>query len=809
MDLTMRPKYHFIGIGGIGMSGLARILSNKNSDVTGSDMAASHLTEELTKEGIKVFIGHSPQHVTPEMNVVYSSMVKKDNPEYQRALELNCPLLHRSDLLLKLTDGYKTLAVAGTHGKTTTSALLTAVMIEAKCDPSYSVGGIIRQLNSNSGYGDGQYFVAEADESDGTFLKYRVYGGIVTNIDLDHMDHFGTEDDLMIAFQTFLNTVTSSKHLFWCGEDKRLRSLQPQGVSYGFGEHCALRAKNIKQKEWTLTFDIDFQGKLYTGVSINLIGSHNVLNALAVFGLAISLGIDEPSIRRAFLSFEGVSRRCEKKGDIQGVLILDDYAHHPIEIATTLNGIREAVGARRIIVLFQPHRYTRTKDCMKEFAQVFNAADKLILTEIYSAGEQSIAGVTSAGIVDEIHKKSSLPVTLIPRAHLLDAIKSKILPHDVIVTMGAGDITKLGDELVSVLEKESIPPLKVGIIYGGRSVEHEVALSSASFAVSGLKQEHYDIIHFGITKEGKWLTGKDTLQYLKESCQSQDKNEACLPIMSSEVLTQLLKCDILFPIIHGTYCEDGTIQGMFEILDKPYVGCDHRSAAICMDKVLTKKLAESVGLNITPYVFFNHQEWLSKATEFRQKIADAIFYPVYVKPVHLGSSIGVKKVEKEEQLEEAILNAFRMDTLVMVERAVQECRELEFAVMGNDRVTVLPPAEYCSEGQFMSYDGKYGDHAIKMNTHADLPEELRNKGMRLAEKAYVAAHCSGFARVDFFLDGKNVYWFNEINPIPGCTPTSQFPLVCEANGITSQIVVNRLIILALQRKRLQNRVAIQ
>lgn len=808
MDLTMRPKYHFIGIGGIGMSGLARILQNKNSDVTGSDMSASHLTEELTKEGIKVFIGHSPHHVTPEMNVVYSSMVKKDNPEYQRALELNCPLLHRSDLLLKLTDGYKTLAVAGTHGKTTTSALLTAVLIEAKQNPSYSVGGIIRQLNSNSGYGDGQHFVAEADESDGTFLKYRVYGGIVTNIDLDHMDHFGTEDDLMLAFQTFLNTVTSPKHLFWCGEDKRLRSLQPQGFSYGYSEHCSLRAKNISQKDWTLSFDVEFQGKQYANLKVNLIGAHNVLNALAVFGLAISLGIDEKSIRKAFLAFEGVARRCEKKGDIHGVLVLDDYAHHPNEIVTTLKGIREAVGARRIIVLFQPHRYTRTKECLKDFAEVFNTADELIITEIYSAGEQPIAGVTSESIVAEIQRKSSLPVTLVPRNELLDSLRRRLLPHDVIVTMGAGDITKFGEELISFLLKESVPPLKIGIIYGGRSVEHEVALSSASFATEGLEQKHYQLIHFGITKEGKWLTGPQTLQYLKDNCKMQENKQECKSIMSPEVLLQLLECDILFPIIHGTYCEDGTIQGMFEILDKPYVGCDHRSSAICMDKVLTKKLAESSGLNVTPYIFFNHQEWESKGIEIRQKISEQLFYPVYVKPVHLGSSIGVKRIEREEDLEEAILDAFRMDTIVMVECAVQDCRELEFAVIGNDRITVLPPAEYCSEGKFMSYEGKYGEHAIKMNTHAELSDELRMKGMRFAEKAYMAAHCSGFARVDFFLDRKNVYWFNEINPIPGCTPTSQFPLVCEANGISSKEIVNRLIILALQRKRLQNRVAL-
>lgn len=805
-------KYHFIGIGGIGMSGLARILINKKNEVSGSDLSGSSLTEELQKEGIQVFIGHSSNHITPEMHVVYSSMVKKDNPEYQKALELNCPLLHRSDLLLKLTDGYKTLAIAGTHGKTTTSSLLTAVLVEAKLDPSYSIGGIIKQFQSNSRHGEGPYFIAEADESDGTFLKYRVHGGIVTNIDLDHMDHFNTEEELLLSFQTFLNAITSSKHLFWCGEDKRLCSLHPPGFSYGFGPSCALRAKNIKQTDWHLTFDIEFQDKVFSNVSLNLIGVHNVLNALAVFGMALSLGINEKIIRSAFASFQGIERRCEKKGEAQNLLVLDDYAHHPTEIVTTLQGIREAIGSRRLIVLFQPHRYSRTKECLGTFGTIFDAADALIITDIYGAGESPIAELTSERIVEEIRSHSSIPVSYMPREMIIETLKANLLPHDVIVTLGAGDITQLGGQLIRLVEEKPLTPLRVGVIYGGRSVEHEVALSSASYVCSGLQQSHYQVIHFGITKEGKWIVGSDALEQLKECCKKEfsklgEWKECGHPVISSEVIEQLLRCDLLFPIIHGTYCEDGTIQGMFEILDKPYVGCDHRAAAICMDKVLTKKLAESAGLKVTPYIAFNAQEWRMKGNELRQKIAEELIYPVYVKPVHLGSSIGVKKVERVEELEEAVRNALRLDMQIMVERAVQDCRELEFAVIGNDKITVLPPAEYCSEGQFMSYQGKYGQQAIKMNTHADLSDELREKGMRLAEKAYLAVGCSGFSRVDFFLDSKNSYWFNEINPIPGCTPTSQFPLVCQANGISSSEVINRLVILALQRKRHQNRVA--
>jgi UDP-N-acetylmuramate--alanine ligase len=446
-------KCHFIGIGGIGMSGLARILVGRNTGVTGSDIAASYVTEGLEHAGAKVMIGHSAQYITEDMTVIFSTEIKANNPELLEAKRLNCKMLHRSELLRQLMEGYKCLAVAGTHGKTTTSSLLASTLVAGGIDPSFAVGGIIPQFQANAGCGKGEYFVAEADESDGTFLRYDPYGAIITNIDLDHMDHYGSVDTLIDAFEQFAGKVRSAKHFFWCGDDERLKALKLPGISYGLGSDCALRVLRWEQKGWKLEMDISYQGKVYSKVEVALIGHHNVLNSLAVFGLALAVGITEEAIRSAFLAFTGVKRRCEVKGNVNDILFLDDYAHHPTEIKTTLDGIRKGIGAKRLIAIFQPHRYSRTKSCLGTFGGIFEAADELIVTDIFGAGEVPIPGLTHEIVLNEIKESYSKAVKYIPRQDLLNSLKVYLQPNDVVVTLGAGDITKLGAEIVKSLEK--------------------------------------------------------------------------------------------------------------------------------------------------------------------------------------------------------------------------------------------------------------------------------------------------------------------------------------------------------------------
>ncbi|NGX43511.1 MAG: UDP-N-acetylmuramate--L-alanine ligase [Chlamydiae bacterium] len=449
----MNEKYHFIGIGGIGMSGLARILLEGGVEVSGSDLTINSIMKTLQEKGAKIFTEHSGRHISPSMTVVFSTSIAQDNPEYQAAVLLGCRMLHRSDLLLELMEGSKTLAVTGTHGKTTTSALLAWVLSEAGFEPSFAVGGMLTSFQSNAKQGGGEYFVVEADESDGTFLKYAPHGAIVTNIGFEHMDHFQTEEMLLRSFKTFLERVENPDLFFWCGDDERLRKLAQRGTTYGFEEGCQLRATNFCQRGWTSCFDVSFEEKKYSAVEASLTGKHNVSNVLAVFGFALRLGIEETQIRRTLKSFQGVSRRCEKKGEAQEVLFIDDYAHHPTEIKAILHAIRQAVKNRRLIAVFQPHRYTRTKDCLGSYGNIFDEVDELLITDIHAAGEAPIPGISSETILAEVQKNSKIPSFYVSHDNLVAQLSEAVRPTDVVVTLGAGNITQIGPETMKALKK--------------------------------------------------------------------------------------------------------------------------------------------------------------------------------------------------------------------------------------------------------------------------------------------------------------------------------------------------------------------
>lgn len=780
-------KCHFIGIGGIGMSGLARILLTKKENVTGSDLVSSYIIEGLEQAGAKVFQGHSATHISPDMTVVYTSDIKQDNPEYQAALDLKCPMLHRSDLLLQLMSGYKTLAVTGTHGKTTTSALLATVLVESGFKPSYAVGGIIPQLESNAGYGEGEYFVAEADESDGTFLKYKPWGGIVTNIDNDHLEYYKEEDAIDEAFKTFIHNVESEQHLFLCGDDLRVLKIHPKGIKYGFNANNDLVISNLRQKDWRIVFDIEFNQKKYEDVEVPLLGQHNALNAAAVFGLCLNCGISEQQIRHAFLKFKGIKRRCECKSQEKGVIVLDDYAHHPKEVGATLQAIRNTIEEKRLIALFQPHRYTRTKECEGNWGKCFDAADLLIITDIYGAGENPIEGVTTKLILDEVRDGSRVEVLYLPKEELLFYLKEILRPHDVVITLGAGDITKIGTELASFLKNNPIQKYKIGVIDGGRSYEHEVSKVSARNIFKNFNRDYYEVIPFHISRKGEWVSRGESVRKSGDA-------------LDFSTLSRINECDLFFPVLHGRFGEDGTIQGFFDILNKPYIGCDHRSAAIAMDKALTKHLMVINGIPTLPYIDFSHDQWKKMSAMLLEQIKEQLVFPIFVKPVHLGSSIGVTKVEDFSSLSEAIEEVFTLDNHIIVENGVR-AREIEFAVCGNRWITVFPPGEICSNGEKYDFEGKYSDNGTETKAKADLPQELIEEGRFLAETAYKAIGCTGMARVDFFLDSNNKFWLNEINPIPGFTPNSLYPAICHENGLSYPALLDRLVISAMERVR--------
>lgn len=450
----MTRGFHFIGIGGIGMSSLARILLEKGQKVSGSDLVRSPLTESLQTLGADIAIGHHPENISPGKTVVFSSGIKESNPEYQAAIELKCEMVHRSECLLRLAEHKKVLAVGGTHGKTTTASMLAWVLEVCQFKPSFAIGGIVKNFEVNGRSGSGPYFVVEADESDGTLVKYRPLGSIVTNIGLDHMDHFKTVDSLKECFRTFFSHVSQSEYCFWSGADALIREIAPKGYSYGFERNCDLKGSHFIQKGWKSFVDIEFQGRKFAEIEIPLAGKHNVLNAMAVFGLALKLGARESRIRQAIKAFQGVKRRCEFKWEKNGITFLDDYAHHPTEIQATLEAIRNANPNRRLIAVFQPHRYSRTRDCMNSFSQTFNSADQVIVTDIYSAGEEPIPGIESHQILKILEQSSLISCCYFPRDQLPFQLNHILEKGDVVVTLGAGNITSVSKETLEGLVEE-------------------------------------------------------------------------------------------------------------------------------------------------------------------------------------------------------------------------------------------------------------------------------------------------------------------------------------------------------------------
>lgn len=790
------PDYHFIGIGGIGMSGLARILIERGLSISGSDLKKSHTTDQLTASGADLYYCQDKEHVKPESVVVFSSDIKKENSEFQAAMKNGNRLLHRSELLSELIQNQKGIAVAGTHGKTTTSSLLAWVLTSSNHDPSFAIGGIIKSLETNGRQGKGDTFVFEADESDGSFSQYQPHAAIVTNIDFDHMMHFGSSENLFDAFRGFISKVKDKNLLFYCGEDSHLKALDPKGISYGFGSQHDLCGKHLKQDSWKITFDVHFKGKSYENVACSMIGKHNALNALSVFGLALELGVDEDSIRKALISFPGVKRRCDRCETKGGITLIDDYAHHPTEIKATVKAVSEAVSPKRVIAIYQPHRYTRTADCMGQFGTVFSDADEVIITDIFSAREPPIPGVTPQAIIEEIKTSTHISAKHISREGLVPYLMDILRPYDVVLGMGAGDITLLKDELKSEIEKKGVTPFKVAMISGGRSPEHPVALMSAKNILSSLPRETISASCVFIDQKGVWHKNEDASVFKS----SQDPETS----VSSEVMRFLHQSDVAIPVLHGPFGEDGTVQGFLDILGVPYVGCDHTSAAICMNKVMTKRIAQQQGISILPFVDITHEQWKKSAGDYIQKIQEELTWPVYVKPQHLGSTIGIHRAESIEELENAIEDAFKYDYALLVEQGCAG-REIEFALYGDGEVVCLPPGEIFSNGTLYDYEGKYSDQPTPSSEIADLSNELVEEGRRQAMRAYQATGCNGLARIDFFLDQDNRYFLNEINPLPGFTNNSLYPRMCRANGISVASLFKKLILFALKRARKRGR----
>lgn len=772
-------NYHLIGIGGIGMSGLALLLKEQGLSVSGSDIEAGEMTERLKSFGIPVFINHDSRNIPEKACIVYSSGIHPHNCELLEAKKDLLPLMHRSDLLHWLMKDQQPLLVTGSHGKTTTSALLAAVFFHGGMSPSYAIGGILKEFNTNAAKGHGSYFVAEADESDGSFLKYQPFGAIMTNIGNDHMDYYQSEETLIASFKQFGSKITSKDHFFFCNENEGIRKCNFSGISYGFNAEAVLRGLKFKQEGWRITFDVEFENTYYPAFEVPLVGYHNALNTLAVIGMALKCGISVLKIQEALKNFNGVKRRSELIGEYHKIQVRDDYGHHPNEIKATLKALKNAVPSRRLIVIFQPHRYSRTRECFNEFQLSFEDADEVLITDIYAAGETCAKDIHAESLTTNMKN-----ATYVRRELLLEEALKRARPFDIFLTLGAGDIWIEGVELLKRLKSHLFKKLRVGLVYGGKSKEHEISIKSANHINKSFDSEIFSLNDFYISKEGNW-------------------SDSPTPI-TAEVIKALYQCDIVFPMLHGPYGEDGTIQGFFEMLNIPYVGCNHQSSAQCMDKAVTKKLAQAAKLEIAPYWDFNCYEWKKNPQVILNKIESILTFPLFVKPVHLGSTFGVKKVQNEKELMVAIESAFLCDFHVLVEKEIIG-REIEFSVWGSQDITVFPPGEILTYGSIYDYEAKYNKEGFSTLTHASLPSHLIEEGKNFARKAYMCLGCDGYARVDCFLDKDNRFYLNEINPIPGFTENSLFPKMCESNGLALKDLLSELICLGLARHQLRKK----
>lgn len=451
--------YHLVGIGGIGMSAIAQLLLRRGKKVSGSDLRYSGITRELEALGAQLFIGHDAAHVSGADVVVYSSAIKEDNPELAEAKRCGIRIIKRAEALAGLMEDKTVVTVTGSHGKTTTASLVSYLLLEAGLRPTLAVGGIHRNIESNATLGDGRFFVAEADESDGSFLFYHPDYSIITNVDHEHLDYYRDFQGAVSAFRQFLENTKKGGSVFACWDDMVLRDIckgfRGRCLSFGLLRGAQIRAERIEFKGLGSEFDCFLKDRLLGRFRLSLGGAHNVSNALSVIGLGCELGIDIASIQRTLSNYKGSKRRLEVKFLDDNYQIIDDYAHHPTEIRATLAALGNLV-RKRMIAVFQPHRFTRTKALSDEFAKSFDLADYVVVTDIYPAGEPPLEGVSARRIYDRIREGfPQKQVCYMAKEEIVTHLVSQIKPGDLIVTLGAGDISKICDELVETVKRKS------------------------------------------------------------------------------------------------------------------------------------------------------------------------------------------------------------------------------------------------------------------------------------------------------------------------------------------------------------------
>jgi UDP-N-acetylmuramate--alanine ligase len=451
-------KIHFIGIGGIGMSGIAEILLDQGFSVTGSDKQLSEITERLEKLGAKVYEGHSPEHIEPDVDVVvYSSAVKMDNPEVQEAIRRKIPLIRRAEMLAELMRLKYGISIAGTHGKTTTTSMVGLILIEGGFDPTVVVGGVLRDLGgTNARLGHGNFIVVEADEFDRSFLQLTPTIAVITTLEPEHLDCYSSVEELKNAFIDFANKVPFYGFVVLCLDEPMIQDIMPKIkkkiVTYGLNAQADVQAIDPEFSGRKASYTLIYKGKDYGRINLQVPGIHNIKNSLAGIAVGMELGIEFEKIKKAVERFRGVYRRFEIRAEVNGIIVVDDYAHHPTEIRAVLQAAKDG-WKRRIVAVFQPHLYSRTRDFYLDFGRSFFNADVCVLTDVYPAREEPIEGVSGKLIADAARDFGHKDVHYVPnKMELADYVLGLVKSGDMVIFMGAGDITKICGEFIKKLE---------------------------------------------------------------------------------------------------------------------------------------------------------------------------------------------------------------------------------------------------------------------------------------------------------------------------------------------------------------------
>ncbi|MES3039995.1 MAG: UDP-N-acetylmuramate--L-alanine ligase [Pseudomonadota bacterium] len=446
-------RIHFVGIGGAGMCGIAEVLLNQGYEVAGSDAKAGKTTDRLKSFGAEIFIGHDAAHIAKADVLVVSTAIDSSNPEVKAAQERRLPIVRRAEMLAELMRYRHGIAIAGTHGKTTTTSLIASILGEGGFDPTYVIGGLLNSAGTNAKLGSSRYFVAEADESDASFLHLQPMASVVTNIDADHMDTYGGDFEVLKrTFIEFLHNLPFYGLAVVCGDDPVVRELLPKigrpTITYGFDADNDVRATDVHQEGLQTHFTVHRKDCAPLRITLNLPGLHNVLNSLAAIAIATDEEVEDSAIVSALASFQGVGRRFQRLAEAGGVQLVDDYGHHPREVAATIAAARQAFPGRRLVMMFQPHRYSRTRDCFEDFVQVLSTVDQLLLLDVYSAGEKAIAGADSRTLARSIRTRGLVDPIFVEKAdELAQLLPTQLRAGDVLLTQGAGTVGAIALEL--------------------------------------------------------------------------------------------------------------------------------------------------------------------------------------------------------------------------------------------------------------------------------------------------------------------------------------------------------------------------